>query len=137
MGVWLSAIWGRHVHHPAVATWMDRQREGLVMCRVTQMSLLRLLSNKAVMGGDVLERSEAWRVLDRLRADERVLWAEEPVRLEQVWRALSARNDASHQLWTDDYLAAFAQVAGLELVTLDRAAAGRHPSVRVACLGTE
>jgi hypothetical protein len=98
------------------------------------MSLLRLLSTPAVMGPDVLSRGAAWTVIDLLRADSRIAWAAEPVGLEQVWRAISAREDNSHRLWTDDYLAAFAQAAGLTLVTLDRGFERRYPSVAVETL---
>ena len=132
--MWLAAIWGRHVHHEAAANWLDRQEEDLALCRVTQMSLLRLISNPAVMGEDVFSRGDAWRVIDQLRADERVLWAEEPVQLEAVWRAISAGNQTSHKLWTDDYLAAFAQAAGATLATLDRELGTRYPSVQVEML---
>ena len=38
------------------------------------------------------------------------------------------------RLWTDDYLAAFAQAADLEFVTLDHGLRGRYPSVRVRTL---
>lgn len=136
VGVWLAAVWGRHVHHPLAAAWFDRQPEGLTLCRVTQMSLLRLLSNPAIMGTDTTTRSTAWTVVDRLKADDRVCWAEEPAHLEHVWRALSARDDNSHKLWTDDYLAAFAQAGDLTLATLDRQFARRYASVRVETLGS-
>jgi toxin-antitoxin system PIN domain toxin len=134
VGVWLAASWGRHIQHRVAATWFDHQEEDLAMCRVTQMSLLRLLSNPAVMNEDVLSRGDAWRVIDQLRADARVIWAEEPVPLEAVWRAISARDDASHKLWTDDYLSAFAQSAGATLATLDHRLGDRYPSVRVVTL---
>jgi toxin-antitoxin system PIN domain toxin len=134
VGVWLAAAWGRHVHHPLVARWFDQQPEGLVLCRVAQMSLLRLLSSPAVLGPDVISRGAAWAAVDQFRADSRVLWADEPPHMEQVWRAFSARNDNSHKLWTDDYLAAFAQAGGLALATLDRACKLRYPSVRVDVL---
>jgi uncharacterized protein len=98
------------------------------------MGLLRLLSNPAIMGTDVIERSQAWRTYDQLWADERVVWADEPVELDAVWRAISARNDTSHKLWTDDYLAAFAQASESALITLDRRVAARYPSVRVELL---
>ena len=49
-------------------------------------------------------------------------------------RAISARDDKSHKLWTDDYLAAFAQASDLTLATLDRKLPGRYPSVRVESL---
>ncbi|WP_170160387.1 hypothetical protein [Prauserella muralis] len=47
---------------------------------------------------------------------------------------ISAREDNSHKLWTDDYLAAFAQTSELELVTLDTGFARRYPSVSVRTL---
>jgi uncharacterized protein len=92
---------------------------------------MRLLSNPTVMRDDVVTRGGAWEVIDHLRADGRVKWIDEPVSLEPVWRALSARDDNSHKLWTDDYLAAFAQAAGIALATLDHAFPRRYPSVRV------
>jgi toxin-antitoxin system PIN domain toxin len=133
VGVWLAAAWGGHVQHPVVAAWFEEQSRGLVLCRVTQMRLLRLLSNPAVMGSDVIERSGAWNVVDEFRGDSRVVWAEPP-HLEPVWRALSARDDSGHKLWTDDYLAAFAQAGGFALATLDGANAKRYSSVRVETL---
>jgi uncharacterized protein len=134
VGVWLAAVWGRHVHHPVVSRWFESRHHELILCRVTQMSLLRLLSNPAVMGNDVVARGAAWAVLDQLRGDERVSWSDEPRHLEPVWRALSARDDNSHKLWTDDYLAAFAQAGGLTLATLDSGFARRYPSVAVETL---
>jgi toxin-antitoxin system PIN domain toxin len=131
VGVWLASVWDRHVHHRTAAHWFDRQSDDLIMCRVTQMSLLRLLSNPTVMGDDVISRGAAWRIVDQLWADERVLWADEPPQLEAVWRAISAREDNSHKLWTDDYLAAFAQTSDASLATLDRKLEKRYPSVRV------
>ena len=98
------------------------------------MGLLRLLSNPAIMGDDAIDRSQAWRIYDQLWADERVLWADEPAELDAVWRAISARDDKSHKLWTDDYLAAFAQASDATLVTLDRKMTARYPSVRVEVL---
>jgi hypothetical protein len=134
VGVWLAAVWGRHAHYPVASDWFNRQADDLVFCRVTQMGLLRLLSNPAIMGGDAVDRSHAWRLFDQLWSDERVLWADEPDELNAVWRAISARDDKSHKLWTDDYLAAFAQASDLTLATLDRKLPSRYPSVRVESL---
>lgn len=47
---------------------------------------------------------------------------------------MSKRDDHSHKLWTDDYLAAFAQAAHADLVTFDRGMHGRYPSVKVVTL---
>jgi hypothetical protein len=134
VGVWLAAVWGRHAHYPVASDWFNRQADDLAFCRVTQMGLLRLLSNPAIMGGDAVDRSHAWRLFDQLWSDERVLWADEPDELNAVWRAISARDDKSHKLWTDDYLAAFAQASDLTLATLDRKLPSRYPSVRVESL---
>lgn len=131
VGVWLAAIWGRHTHHRVAAQWFDEQSDDLLLCRVTQMSLLRLVSNQAIMGDDVLTRSEAWRIVDQLWSDNRILWADEPAHLDAVFRAISARNDHSHKLWTDDYLAAFAQASGASLATLDAKLRARYPSIQV------
>jgi toxin-antitoxin system PIN domain toxin len=134
VGVWLAAVWGKHVHHRAVSRWFTAEADALALCRITQMGLLRLLSNASVMGDDVVTRSRAWRIVDELQADERIVWLEEPSSLEPAWRALSARRERSHALWTDDYLAAFAQTANVALATLDRGFLQRYPSVRVNCL---
>lgn len=134
VGTWLAAVWDGHERHGRVAAWFSAQEETLWLCRVTQMGLLRLLSNPSVLGDHVLSRADAWKVIDRLRADERVRWAAEPAQLEQAWRAISALDDNSHQLWTDDYLAAFAQAAGLSMVTLDKGFERRYRSITVVTL---
>ena len=134
LNVWLAATWSDHIHYDRASAWFAAQTGDLVMCRVTQMGVLRLMSNPKTMGPDVLTRAEAWRKIDRLREDDRVRWASEPTNLEQAWRAISARDDNSHRPWTDDYLAAFAQAAGLTLATLDRGFERRYPSVAVETL---
>ena len=134
VGVWLAAVWGRHVHHRAAADWFGNEVDDIVFCRVTQMGLLRLLSNPTIMGDDAIDRGQAWRIYDQLWADERVAWAAEPAELDAVWRAISARGDKSHNLWTDDYLAAFAQTSDATLTTLDRKLPARYPSARVELL---
>ena len=131
VGVWLAATWGRHAHHRVARQWFDEESDDLILCRATQMSLLRLITNPAILGEDAVTRSEAWRIVDQIWSDNRVLWAEEPDQLEAVFRAISARDDNSHKLWTDDYLAAFAQASSASLVTLDTKLKARYPSVQI------
>jgi predicted nucleic acid-binding protein len=69
--------------------------------------------------------------IDQFWSDDRVLWADEPAHLDAVFRAISARNDNSHKLWTDDYLAAFAQASNATLATLDTRLKARYPSVQI------
>lgn len=131
VNVWFAATWARHAQNQVAVRWFDQQADDLLLCRITQMGLLRLLSNPALMGDDALTRNHAWRVIDQLWSDDRVLWADEPDDLESVFRTLSARDDRSHKLWIDDYLAAFAQTSGAALATFDRQLGTRYPSVEV------
>jgi toxin-antitoxin system PIN domain toxin len=131
VNVWLAAAWARHSKHAAAKRWIDGEDDELVFCRVTEMAFLRLTTNAAVAGADALTRRQAWDVLERLQEDPRVRFLQEPPGLAPLWMAFSKRDDRSHLLWTDDYLAAFAQAASLELVTLDRAMRARYPSAKV------
>ena len=134
VNVWLAAAWARHVHHPVAKAWVDAEDDELAFCRVTEMALLRLLTNPGVTGGDALTRRRAWDVVMSLQSDPRVRWLPEPRGLAPLWMAFSKRDDRSHLLWTDDYLAAFAQAAAAELVTLDARLHARYPSVDVVHL---
>ncbi len=131
VNVWLAASWARHRHHEAAKRWLDRQEDELAFCRVTQMALLRLITNPAITGRDVLSRREAWDVVEKLMADSRVRFLSEPETLVALWKVFSKKDDHDHLLWTDDYLAAFAQAVDAELVTLDGAFRVRYPAVRV------
>lgn len=134
VNIWLAAVWSRHARHDAAKSWVDAEDGELAFCRVTQMALLRLLTNPAVTGRDVLSRRQAWEVYEKLIADPRIRFIAEPSGLEALWIAFSKRNDTSHLLWTDDYMAAFAQAADAEFVTFDRAFSKRYASVRTTYL---
>ena len=134
VNVWLAATWARHRHHRTAKRWLDDEEDDLALCRVTEMALLRLVTNPAVMERDALTRREAWDIVGKLMADPRVEFLTEPDELVPIWVSFSNRDDRSHLLWTDDYLAAFAHAANAELVTLDRGFRTRYPVVRVRCL---
>jgi len=134
VNVWLAASWARHRHHDLARAWLDQEDDDLAFCRVTEMAILRLVTNPAVTGRDVVSRKRAWELVELLMADPRVRFLQEPDGLKPLWVALSKRDDRDHLLWTDDYLAAFAQAADAELVTLDRAFRTRYAAVRVLVL---
>ena len=90
------------------------------------MGLLRLLTNPAVMGVDLLTARDAWRVYRTMLTDERIGFAPEPLTLEVAWRKLTMLDRPALKIWTDAYLAAFAQSAAMRLVTLGSG---------VACVG--
>jgi toxin-antitoxin system PIN domain toxin len=132
--VWVAAAWVHHVHHDVARFWLDQEFDDLAWCRATQSAFLRLVCQRTILGLDALTRRAAWTKYDALAADPRVRFLEEPDGLETVWRAFSLRDDRAHQVWTDDYLAAFAQASAATLVTFDRAARSRYPSVSVSVL---
>ena len=129
VNVWLAFVADGHVHHGAAARWM----EGLpvrsaAFCRVTQIGLLRLLTNAHLMGRAVLSQSAAWQVYEELQKDERVILLPEPSGLEERWRELTLRRSSSMNLWTGCYLRAFAEVRGIQVSTFDRALAAAAQS---------
>jgi uncharacterized protein len=123
--VWLALALSRHVHHRTARTWFQGiARPGDVLfCRATQQTLLRLLTNSAVLapyGNPPLTNAQAWKAYEAFAADDRIaLWIDEPTQLESHWKQLAARDTTSPKLWMDAYLAAFAITAGLRLVTTD------------------
>jgi predicted nucleic acid-binding protein len=54
INVLLPLTYGAHVHHAAAVAWLDTVQEDgeLVLCRVSQLGLLRLLNNPAATGAD-------------------------------------------------------------------------------------
>ena len=72
------------------------------------------------MGKDVLTLAQAWQVYDELLDDPRVVYSEEPAQIESIQRQITQRQVFSRKVWTDAYLAAFAQSAGLEVVTFNK-----------------
>ncbi len=120
--VWLALVWGRHSHAELARDWLDQcEDEQFLFCRFTQLALLRLLTTKAVMGQDVKTMPAAWEIYDHCCTDERIAFLPEPEGLDPRLRSLSRSHEASPKLWADAYLAAFASVAGLRLVTFDKA----------------
>jgi toxin-antitoxin system PIN domain toxin len=123
--VWLALALSRHMHHDAARVWLDTIDEPAVIhfCRATQQSLLRLLTNRTVLGayGNApLTNAEAWSAYAALLADDRItMTAAEPSGLEDKWRTFAIRHSASPKVWMDAYLAAFAFTARFELVTTD------------------
>ena len=125
--VWLALTLSGHVHHAVARDWLADVDEphSVLFCRATQQTLLRLLTNAAVLaayGRPPLSNEEAWAVYAAFLDDDRImLRADEPHRLETQWRRFAVRDTASPKLWMDAYLAAFALDAGCTLVSTDTA----------------
>ena len=89
VNIWIALAAEGHVHHGPAREWFAAQRDASVaFCRITQMGLLRLLTNSHVMGRAPRTIVQAWETFGQLRADRRLTFATEPDRLEFLWRQL-------------------------------------------------
>ena len=130
--VWLALLWGRHIHSDKAREWFESSgEERFLFCRITQMTVLRLLTTQAVMGKDVKKVHEAWGLWDHMCADDRIEFLSEPEAIETEFRRLSSIRSPSPKVWVDAYLLAFASVAGLKLITFDRGLRSRSAEVHV------
>jgi len=120
INVWVALAYDGHAHHERASRWFESSDlERAFFCRITQIGLLRLLTNRTVMGRDVLTQRQAWRIYDRLIRDERVGFLNEPSGVEKGFRDLTTRSLASSKQWPDAYLAAMARSAQMTLATFD------------------
>jgi uncharacterized protein len=137
VNVWLALTAAAHVHHLIAHNWLSSLDldSHLYFCRATQISLLRLLTTEAVMGREgVLSQSEAWRTYDRWSEHERVSLMAEPAGIEPQFRSRSNHSRPIPKDWADAYLAAFASVANLTLVTFDQAFRGKVENLQLLSL---
>jgi toxin-antitoxin system PIN domain toxin len=119
VNVWIAMSSPGHIHYPSATQWFNRSREGrIAFCRVTQMGFLRLLTNRHVMGPNVLTPPRAWQAFYDLLRNTRIYFTEEPSDLSE-WYVIMHRPGAGAKTWTDAYLAAFAIGSGFTLVSFD------------------
>jgi toxin-antitoxin system PIN domain toxin len=127
VNVWLALNYGRHVHSENAIAWYSALASGspLVFCRHTQLGLFRLLSTATVMADEAMSQPRCWHVFDRWIESNEAVFAQEPLGVESRFRANTSLDSPSPKAWADAYLAAFAEAAGLTLVTFDQTLAGR------------
>ena len=136
VNLWIALTVSGHVHHNTATAWLEEAGdEILAFCRVTQMGFLRLLTNERVMTEDVFTADQAWRLLERLRRHDRVIFSPEPPGLERTWQTMTTPHKTGANFWTDTYLAAFAMSSDCTLVTFDRGF-HKHKKLPVRILGT-
>ena len=130
--VWLALLWGRHVHSEKARAWFERSAdEQFFFCRFTQITVLRLVTTKEIMGKDAQNWTEAWNLWDKIWADNRIAFLPEPDGLERKFREPSRLPRRFPKVWADAYLLAFASVTGAKLVTFGRALESRGVDVLV------
>jgi uncharacterized protein len=133
INVWVALTYEGHAHHQIAAKWFATlESDGtLVFCRLTQLGLLRLLTTPAVMGDEVMTQPQAWAAYDRWQQDPRFKFVDDPPEIEARFRALTRLRQPATKDWADSYLAAFATVGQLTLVTFDRGLRAKAKSVIV------
>ena len=119
--LWLALATEAHAHHDrAEAYWNNEAAAISAFCRLTQLALLRHLTNKAIMGDQALSPSAAWKKCQQFLALPEVECLAEPAGLDERLEDFCNLGRTSPNFWTDAYLAAFAECAGLRLVTFDQ-----------------
>ena len=122
--VWIALTFDSHSHHReakagyALAS-ADRKA---VFCRSTQQSFLRIATTPAVLrryNAEPFTNQDALAMLDQFLAMPTVTYRDEPDGLVPLWRALAGLSTTSPKVWMDAYLAAFAIVGDLRMITLD------------------
>ena len=125
LNVWLALSDRAHPHSAAAWNWLDSLPSDalMILCRYTQIGLLRLLANRTVMGTAVLTLGGAWRVYERWLEDPRVQLFPEPAGLDAAFRHATKPHDGSAAAkWVGDcYLLAYAKQCQAALVTFDKA----------------
>jgi len=116
LNVWLALSVAEHVHSAVAWEWLNQLplESRLGFGRYTQIGLLRLLSNQAVVGKEALTLRRAWSVHDRWMEDPRVEFYPEPRDLDAAFReSTSPFADKAASKWLGDcYLLAYAKCTG-------------------------
>ena len=118
--VWLALAVEAHTHHSqARAYWRSESAPVTGFCRVTLLAFLRHLTNRSIMGEQVLTPGAAWKKSGQFLALPEVTFFEEPNSLDEQLGKYCDLGRTTPNLWSDAYLAAFAKCAGMRLVTFD------------------
>lgn len=84
------------------------------------LGLLRLSTNKLVMGGTAYTSAQAWQAYQAVIDLPEVSIAPEPPGIESAMRRNTTQPLFRNADWTDVYLASFALLAGLRMVSFDK-----------------
>jgi hypothetical protein len=127
VNVWVAMHYEKHEHHRATLGWFNSlgSHQPLYFCRQTQLGMFRLLTLASVMSDEALTQKRCWEIYDKWITGGRAVELTEPPGVGGSFRTFSSASTPSPKTWTDAYLAAFADTAGLTLVTFDKALAAK------------
>lgn len=127
LNVWLALVVAEHPHHAAARRYWSEQQAAPALgprvwfCRSTMLGLVRLLTQPKLMGEGVLALADAHSIYQQLRQADGVGFASDAEGADALLASWLNGNLAPlpARLWTDAWLAASAEAAGLRLVTFD------------------
>ncbi len=120
VNVWLPLVWDGHLASGAARQWAASNQEDLIFCRVTQLALLRHLTNPSIMGGEALANADAVVLLHCLQSQPGIVFTQDPAGIRPLFPWLGEGETSSPNRWTDAYLAAFAIAGNHQLISFDR-----------------
>lgn len=111
----------QHPAHETTRAWLGTlvADDKLGLCRVVEMSFLRLLTQRIADGYQPVKNREAVQKLMEWKNLPFVEFCPEPEGTEEEWLRLAGADRSAPKRWMDSYLAAFAIRGTLRLVTLD------------------
>lgn len=123
--VWLALTFSAHPHHTLASDVFSiaTDESPVCFCRATQQSFLRLATTSVLLrvyGAEGFTNQDAAHLLQTLSILPTVGILEEPPGLQALWLELASIPSASHKVWMDAFLAAFAIRHEAEFVTFDR-----------------
>jgi len=127
LNVWLALVVAEHPHHAAARRYWAEQQSlptlgpSVWFCRSTMLGLVRLLTRPKLMGDGVLGLTAAHAIYQQLRQTAGVGFAGDAENADALLASWLTDGQASMpaRLWTDAWLAASAEAAGLRLVSFD------------------
>jgi hypothetical protein len=127
VNVWVALHHQVHEHHAKALAWFEAldSEKTLVFCRQTQLGFFRLLTTYAVMGDEILTQRQCWARYRQWISDGKATLENEPATVSLAFERRTMADASSPKEWMDAYLAAFAETAGVQLVTFDRALAAK------------
>lgn len=120
VNVWLALAIEEHPQHQTAASyWARNAGTTRLFCRVSAMSLVRLLTHPKLMSDKPLTLAKAWALYQSFAALPGVAMLGEPDGLDADLGALVTPK-LPPRLFTDAYFAALARSTRLRLVTFDK-----------------
>jgi uncharacterized protein len=124
VNVWLALTDSAHTHSEDAWNWLSGlpSDSRLIFSRFTQIGLLRLLTNVAVMGSDVHTLRKAWHAYDELIDDSLVEFYPEPRSADALFRQATdpLADQRAPKAVGDCWILAFAKSIDATVVTFDR-----------------